>query len=254
MSNKRKCWSLSRVWLCDSMDHSPPGSLCPGRGGLPFPLPGDLPNPGIEPRSPALWAYSLLSEPPGIAIVPLQLRNRHASEKFFKIPWKEGYQGSLNTSVGRALDWRSKCSLAWSRVLAGSVFSSTYKEWGNSCNFAIWGLSKIKCFSLHPGVVLHPVKETVSHSLVSNSVVPWTTVQQARTLELVAMPVSPEDLPNPGIELRSPAFPTYSLLSVPPGIPIITLWLRTSDSSEKLFKMHWGTFHRAAGIDQLGER
>ena len=32
---------------------------------LPFPSPGDLPNPGIEPRSPVLQAYALLSEPPG---------------------------------------------------------------------------------------------------------------------------------------------------------------------------------------------
>ena len=32
---------------------------------LPFPSPGDLPNPGIEPRSPALQADCLLSEPPG---------------------------------------------------------------------------------------------------------------------------------------------------------------------------------------------
>ena len=32
--------------------------------GLPFPSPGDLPNPGTEPRSPALQADSLLSEPP----------------------------------------------------------------------------------------------------------------------------------------------------------------------------------------------
>ena len=30
-----------------------------------FPSPGDLPNPGIKPRSPALQADSLLSEPPG---------------------------------------------------------------------------------------------------------------------------------------------------------------------------------------------
>ena len=35
------------------------------RSGLPFPFPGDLPNPGIEPGSPALQADSLLSEPPG---------------------------------------------------------------------------------------------------------------------------------------------------------------------------------------------
>ena len=33
--------------------------------GLPFPSPGDLPNPGIEPRSPALQADVLPSEPPG---------------------------------------------------------------------------------------------------------------------------------------------------------------------------------------------
>ena len=33
--------------------------------GLPCPPPGDLPNPGIEPRSPALQADSLPAEPPG---------------------------------------------------------------------------------------------------------------------------------------------------------------------------------------------
>ena len=36
--------------------------------GLPFLSPGDLPNPRIEPGSPALWAHSLLSEPPGKGI------------------------------------------------------------------------------------------------------------------------------------------------------------------------------------------
>ena len=33
--------------------------------GLPFHSPGDLPDPGIEPRSPALEADALTSEPPG---------------------------------------------------------------------------------------------------------------------------------------------------------------------------------------------
>ena len=33
--------------------------------GLPFPSPGDLPNPGIEPGSSALQADALLSEPSG---------------------------------------------------------------------------------------------------------------------------------------------------------------------------------------------
>ena len=33
--------------------------------GLPFPLPGNLPDPGIKPRCSALQADSLLSELPG---------------------------------------------------------------------------------------------------------------------------------------------------------------------------------------------
>ena len=35
------------------------------------PSPGDLPNPGIEPRSPALQADALPSEPPGKPLTPL---------------------------------------------------------------------------------------------------------------------------------------------------------------------------------------
>ena len=38
------------------------------RSGLPFPSPEDLPNPGIEPESPALEADALPSEPPGKSI------------------------------------------------------------------------------------------------------------------------------------------------------------------------------------------
>ena len=33
--------------------------------GVPFPSPGDLPNPGIKPRSPRLQVDTLTSEPPG---------------------------------------------------------------------------------------------------------------------------------------------------------------------------------------------
>ena len=38
--------------------------------GLPFPSSGDLPDPGIEPRSPTLGADALTSEPPGKQGVP----------------------------------------------------------------------------------------------------------------------------------------------------------------------------------------
>ena len=39
--------------------------------GLPFPSPGDLPDLGIEPGSPALLADSLPSEPPGKLCLPI---------------------------------------------------------------------------------------------------------------------------------------------------------------------------------------
>ena len=57
--------------LCDPMDCSLPGSSVRGipQAGIlewvSMPSPGDLPNPGIKPRSPALQADSLSSEPPG---------------------------------------------------------------------------------------------------------------------------------------------------------------------------------------------
>ena len=44
------------------------------QSGLPFPSPGDLPDPGIEPGSPALQADTLPSEPAG---KPINFRYAH---------------------------------------------------------------------------------------------------------------------------------------------------------------------------------
>ena len=69
---KWKCWSLSRVWLFATpwtVAHQAPLSMKFSRqeywSGLPFPSPGDPPNPGIKLASPALQDDSLPSEPPG---------------------------------------------------------------------------------------------------------------------------------------------------------------------------------------------
>ena len=48
--------------------------------GLPFPSPGDLPDPGIEPGSPALQADTLPSEPPGKLVDPRTPANPCAPE------------------------------------------------------------------------------------------------------------------------------------------------------------------------------
>ena len=67
--------SLSRVWLCDPMDWSPPGSSvhgCPRQEfwcGLPLPIPRDLPDPRFEPASlvsPASAGGLFTGVPPGM--------------------------------------------------------------------------------------------------------------------------------------------------------------------------------------------
>ena len=61
---------VSDLTLCNSLDCSPPGIFFRQEywSGLPFPTPGDLSNPGIEPgspMSPALQVDSLSTEPLG---------------------------------------------------------------------------------------------------------------------------------------------------------------------------------------------
>ena len=64
-------------------------------GGLPFPSPGDLPNPGTEPRSPALQADALTSEPPG------------------KTPWRRKWQPTPVPLPGKFHGQRSLVGYPW---------------------------------------------------------------------------------------------------------------------------------------------
>ena len=71
LNRQRREKSLSRVQLFVTLwavAHAP-WSMGFSRheywSGLPFPSPGDLPDPGIEPRSPTLEADALTSELPG---------------------------------------------------------------------------------------------------------------------------------------------------------------------------------------------
>ena len=43
---------------------------------LPFPLPGDLPDPGIQPASPTLADGFFTAEPPEMIIITLKIKNR----------------------------------------------------------------------------------------------------------------------------------------------------------------------------------
>ena len=71
--------------LYDTIDFSPTGSSVRGNSpgqeywsGLPCHPLGDLPKPGMEPRSPALQADSLLSEPPGKPILKKKIHYYHS--------------------------------------------------------------------------------------------------------------------------------------------------------------------------------
>ena len=93
-----KVKSLSRVRLFATpwtVAHQAPPSVGFSRqeywSGLPFPSLGDLPNPEIEPESPALQTDALPSEPPGNT-----LKLRHFIKEFYLsvVDRKDKSQGS----------------------------------------------------------------------------------------------------------------------------------------------------------------
>ena len=65
--------------------------------GLPFPSPGDLPDPEIEPRSPALWADALPSEP---LLSPTMVKATHLDAE--AKPWEDsGHRAKLGVAGTR---------------------------------------------------------------------------------------------------------------------------------------------------------
>ena len=69
--------------------------------GLPCPPPGDLPDPGIKPRSLALQMDSSLSEPPGKPIFSSVQSLRYV--QLFATPWTEAHQASLYVTNSQRL-------------------------------------------------------------------------------------------------------------------------------------------------------
>ena len=108
--------SLSRVRLFATpwtVAHQAPPSMGFSRqeywSGLPFPSPGDLPNPGIEPRSPTLQADALTSEPPGKTKdkgtkvkVKVKLLSR---VRLFETPWTVAHQAPPSMGFSKQEYW-----------------------------------------------------------------------------------------------------------------------------------------------------
>ena len=69
--------------------------------GLPCPSPGDLPNPGFEPESPAFYADSLPSEPP-MCLKKVKWPSR---VRLFVISWTVAYQAPPSMEFSRQEYW-----------------------------------------------------------------------------------------------------------------------------------------------------
>ena len=208
---------FSGVWLFATpwtVAHQAPLSMGFSRqecwSGLPCPPPGALPNPGIKPRSPALQADSLSSEPlprPGI-LEPHRWDSCPTSTTcwLFSHGWD---RWSLLTLVNPSE------KRGWELYLPPSI---------------IVRMKCVKCFVPHlvewdELADLNLLLKVTVLSHVWLFATPWTVAYQAplsmrfsRQEYWNGLPFpSPGDLPDSGIEPWSPALQADALTSEPPG-------------------------------------
>ena len=95
------------------------------RCGLPFPIPGDLPNPGIKPASPAWQVYSLPLSHLGHPVIPFM---------WVQKPAKSIYGGR---SQNRHYPWWVKMDISWKET------QWNFQEWKKySMPWSEWWLHK----------------------------------------------------------------------------------------------------------------
>ena len=80
-------WPFVTPWTKQSMEFSRPEYW----SGKPFPSPGDLPNPGIEPRSPTFQVDSLPAQPPGKSLVAA----KYIQQILKTQQWPQGWKRSV---------------------------------------------------------------------------------------------------------------------------------------------------------------
>ena len=104
--------------------------------GLPFPSPGDLPDPGIELTFPALQVDSLLSEPPGkspqfsdIIKIPLLLGRKLIHHKYPYIPSLP--LSFLPTLSRSSQEYQSELPVLYSSFPLAIYFTHGLTNWAN---------------------------------------------------------------------------------------------------------------------------
>ena len=173
--------------------------------GWPFPSPGNLPNPGIESRSPTLQADSLPAEPPGkpknsgVGSLSLQQQIFQTQESNWGLLCCRQilYQLSYQRSPEKQNDWPASPTPGELRSSCSSSFYSCSMSVAQSC---LTPCDPMDCSP--PGFSVHGIL-------------------QARILEWVAIP-SPGALPSRNEFLRVWAPGPWNLCS---SLPLVGRWV-----------------------------
>ena len=100
--------------------------------GWPFPSPGSLPDPGIEPGSPALQADGLPSEPPGkpfvwlVGVKKLSLQERFSAYLCLYSLWNISVSGTSLCTQWMVSTWSDQavvCGMDWN---TGNIWSDPW--------------------------------------------------------------------------------------------------------------------------------
>ena len=127
----------------DYMAHQAPLSMGFSRqeywSGLPFPFLRDLPDAGIEPRSPASQADSLPTELQGKPHFSISPSNEYSGLIPFRIDWFDllAVQGSLNSLLQLH---SSKASILWCSAFFMVQLSHPYMSTGKTITLTMWTL------------------------------------------------------------------------------------------------------------------
>ena len=93
--------------------------------GLPFPSPGDLPNPGIKPRSPTLRTNALPSEPPGKPWDMLHLVKKEAHLTCLPVSHPSPFSLSLKQAICHSFG-NENAETVYNESLSLQALSSMY--------------------------------------------------------------------------------------------------------------------------------
>ena len=107
--------------------------------GLSFPSPGGLPNPGIEPGSPALQTDALPSEPPGKHHLPVVSSVGWLSHFVYTFT-SCGYFGCLNFSLLRIQLQKHSWTALWASIcfyFSSVVVSDSATPWTAACQVSL---------------------------------------------------------------------------------------------------------------------